>query len=88
MFTAYAPILRVILIMLGAVLAICFTYHLLKAFLNVHEDKRRMAAILGPFCLLVPTLFTEKGNRHRVLFGNYALGFAVCFLLLFLFERL
>lgn len=61
----------VFLIALGAI--IMFIFHLGNMIANIKSEKRFSASLLSPLILLMPSMFTEKGNRHREKFAAYLL---------------
>lgn len=61
---AIVSVLPVLLFPLGLFAIVKAIYHTWFVVTNVRPSKSFQASLLGPFCLLVPSLFEEKAQKH------------------------
>jgi hypothetical protein len=70
--------LGVLFILGGIVSTLLMLYYFFSMLGCVKPEKRRLIQFLGPFMLLFPQLWDDRGNRARKLTILFALLFGVC----------
>ncbi len=75
MLTSGDDLFRVIFVSVGMGTLGFAIYHGYMMIQNIRGDKQLLSNLIAPFVLLMPRLFTEKGNFHRKRFGAFMLIF-------------
>lgn len=65
------PIASLFTFIVAIILFTLAIYHSFNALTRIKKERRITAGLLGPFAILIPSNFSEKGNYHRIRMGRY-----------------